>query len=141
MGILDLPPPLPPGNAPYVLVENGGGDFDKFVGRAAEIGDRRVIIKGLCGSSCTVIALSAKNACAEPDAELWFHQVSFVRNGKVEERSELGTAKMLSMYPFAVQAWLAEKGGLTADWIKAKGKELRRFLPLCGRPSGRGGGT
>lgn len=125
------PPPLPPPSEPYYLVENGGGDIYLFKQQALRVGNRQVVVRGMCASAYTMLALYPKNVCVTEDAELWFHQGWTVKDGGVAGRSEAGTADLLSMYPRSIVRWIAERGGLTAEWIKLKGKELQSFLPLC----------
>jgi hypothetical protein len=82
-------------NPPAIIIKyDEGGEVSKYVQREREweAKGRRIIVRGLCGSACTLY-LKSPYLCAEPSAQFVFH-ASYFRYGK------LGTATTLK--PIAI---------------------------------------
>jgi hypothetical protein len=69
----------------------------------------RIVIDGVCASACTM-KLGGRNACAEPDGTLLFHQASYN-----SLRSELATRVMLYSYPSRIRQWVLRTDALNSS--------------------------
>jgi hypothetical protein len=61
---------------PWIITNDEGGSIEAYLKKFRYIyykSNRRVIIKGVCASSCT-LALKLKNMCVMPNARLGFHK-------------------------------------------------------------------
>jgi hypothetical protein len=80
---------------------------------------------GLCASACTIYLGVPQFCVSGPFARLGFHQSNYPD----------GTDMLLAAYPPALQAWIADHGGLptheSGKLLILSGRELRRFVPPC----------
>lgn len=117
---------------PLVIDFDGGGYLSQYEARARELAlqGRKVVIRGVCASACTMmIGRVHDKVCVKPRAELWFHQSG--HEYVTENRSESGTRRMMDAYPVPLKLWIERRGGLTAEWLKLKGAELRKMFRPC----------
>lgn len=127
MPIANPPPPI-------IIQHDEGGEVSKYEQREREWAaqGRRIIVRGLCGSACTVY-LKSPYLCAEPTAVFAFHESHF-------QRGELGSASadpesnsyMLRWYSRPIREFIASQGGLTKYPIYLEGKWMRQLVPQCG---------
>jgi hypothetical protein len=115
-----------------------GGYVDQYKTKYEKLRDKgeRVIIDGICNSACTLVLgiVPLNRICATPRASLGFHQAYYDKRWTAGLRvtSIAGTDELMSYYPNPVKAWIASKGGLTADMKRvANGKELWAIIDPC----------
>ena len=115
---------------PYVIHADPGGVIEYYIEQRAELEyeGRKIIIDGMCGSACTILAMSP-NACATERAVLGFHRASF--DGAGFDPSPRGTAYLESVYKPGLRAWLKRHGGLTPFIKWLSGRELFKFVRRC----------
>lgn len=119
---------------PAIIIQyDAGGEVSKYERRerAWEAEGRRIIVRGLCGSACTVY-LKSPFLCAEPTAHFAFH-ASYLRYGKlgaVAPDHESNTY-MLQWYPRSIQEFIASQGGLTSTPIYLEGRWMQQLVPAC----------
>lgn len=110
------------------MIVNVGGDYGGNVAAYSvyekyleERGDE-VQLVGPCASACTILLrLPPERICATDRGELQFHAGSTVA----------ATDAMWRSYPKEIQAWIAERGGLTARWLQLRGQELFTLIRRC----------
>lgn len=127
-----------PAPAPVVVVHaDYGGPINAFADRVSTYLKRRVTVRieGECASACTMLAiLPPSRLCVGPDAVLEFHQ-AYLQNRfdplDTSIRTEPGTQVLMRHYPARLRAWIASKGGLTADLILLRGAELLQLFRAC----------
>ena len=101
-------------NKDYIIVKDIGGYIGEYIIRYRDqLKDTHIIVDGLCNSACTLV-LSNKDVCVTDRAWFGFHEAS----------TEVGTQVLMNLYPEHVKAWIAERGGLTAKVLFARGHEL-----------------
>ena len=127
-----------PAFADYRITRDVGGRVDIYKARYAKLRDsgERVIIDGICNSSCTLVLgiVPLNRICATPRASLGFHQAYYDKRWTAGLRvtSVAGTDELMSYYPPAAKAWIARKGGLTAQMKRVlNGKELWAIIDPC----------
>jgi len=92
--------------------------YERWIEKRGE----HVVISGPCASACTVLlALPGPQLCATTKAELHFHQGTTV----------LATETMWASYPERIRDWLAQRGGLTAQWLYLRGLALFTMIRRC----------
>src|ERR1043166_9637083 len=107
--------------ADYRITRDHGGLVDTYKAKYAKIRDHgdRVIIDGICNSACTLVLgiVPLNRICVTPRASLGFHQAYYDKRWTAGLRvtSVAGTDELMSYYPAAVKAWIARKGGLSAE--------------------------
>ncbi|RWO57037.1 hypothetical protein [Mesorhizobium sp.] len=127
----ELPPKLD--DPDLVLVENnGGGIVEDFIAlrNQWERDGTQVVIAGSCASACTLFT-ALPHVCVEPGAKLSFHAPFVSINENVRAYDNEYTAWFTKQYPKAIQKWIANRGGLTHEWLTLKGTELTRYVPSC----------
>ena len=126
MPLLSNPPAI-------VITYDEGGEVSKYAQRerAWEAKGRHIIVRGLCGSACTLY-LKSPYLCAEPSAQFVFH-ASYFRYGKLgtEDDPESNTY-MLQRYPARIKEFIVSQGGLTSTPIYLEGRWMQQLVPACG---------
>ena len=127
-----------PAFAAHRITRDYGGYVEEYKAKYAKARDRkeRVIIDGICNSACTIVlgVVPLERICVTPRASLGFHQAYFDRRWTAGLRvtSFAGTDELMSYYPPAVKAWIAKKGGLTAQMKRVfNGTELWAIIDPC----------
>jgi hypothetical protein len=127
-----------PAFADLRITRDFGGYVEEYKAKYAKIRDRkeRVIVDGICNSACTLMLgiVPLNRICVTPRASLGFHQAYYDKRWTAGLRvtSVAGTDELMSYYPPAVKAWLAKKGGLTAQMKRVfNGTELWAILDPC----------
>ena len=124
--------------ADHRITRDVGGRIDIYKARYAKLRDsgERVIIDGICNSSCTLVLgiVPLNRVCVTPRAQLGFHTAYYDKTWTfgVRVTSYAGTAEMMNNYPETVKDWLARQGGLTARLkIVKNGPELWAIVDSC----------
>jgi hypothetical protein len=127
-----------PAFADYRITRDVGGRVDVYKTRYAKLRDsgERVIIDGICNSSCTLVLgiVPLDRICVTPRAQLGFHSAYFDKTWTfgIRVTSYAGTQDMMSHYPDSVKDWIARQGGLTpALKIVKNGPELWAMVDSC----------
>jgi hypothetical protein len=124
-------------SAEYLIRRDLGGSVEDHKEKFAAVRDsgQRVIIDGVCDSSCTLVLgiVPLSRICVTDQASLGFHMayydLALTDGNKVV--SFLGTAEFMSIYPTAIKEWLGRNGGLTQNAIYLYGPELWAIVKLC----------
>jgi hypothetical protein len=119
---------------PTIIIKyDAGGEVSKYERRerAWEAQGRRIVVRGLCGSACTIY-LKSPFLCAEPTAQFVFH-ASYFRYGKLGTAGDdpEGNTYMLQWYPFCIKEFIASQGGLTTTPIFLEGRWMQQLVPAC----------
>src|SRR3954465_4500841 len=108
-----------------------GGFVEQYKAKYTKVRDRkeRVIIDGICNLACTLVLgiVPLNRICVTPRASIGFHQAYYDKRWTAGLRvtSVAGTDELMSYYPSPVKAWIAKKGGLTAQMKRVfNGTEL-----------------
>jgi len=127
-----------PAFADLRITRDFGGLVEQYKAKYAKVRDRgeRVIIDGICNSACTLVLgiVPLNRICATPRASLGFHQAYYDKRWTAGLRvtSVAGTDELMSYYPPTVKAWLARKGGLSAEMKRVlNGMELWAIIDPC----------
>ena len=127
-----------PAFADLRVTRDFGGFVEEYKTKYTKVRDRkeRVIIDGICNSACTLVLgiVPLNRICATPRASMGFHQAYYDKRWTAGLRvtSVAGTDELMSYYPPTVKAWLAKKGGLTADMKRVfNGPELWAIIDPC----------
>jgi hypothetical protein len=127
-----------PAFADLRITRDFGGYVDQYKTKYAKVRDKgeRVIIDGICNSACTLVLgiVPLKRICVTPRASLGFHQAYYDKRWTAGLRvtSVAGTDELMTYYPATVKAWLAKKGGLTADMKRVfNGTDLWAIVDPC----------
>jgi hypothetical protein len=100
---------------------------------------RRVIINGPCYSACTLVlgVVPRERICARSSAQLGFHAAAKKDLFGRQVSSPEGTQLVWDTYPADVRGWLTHCGGLSAQLIFLKGRELESMVRPCDSPVSR----
>jgi hypothetical protein len=110
-----------------------GGPLGKYLLKFTTIRDsgERVIIDGTCFSACTLVTIIPKERiCITERAVLGFHAGWVDQKGRRVVSTE-GTRLLYQLYPPRIRSWIANHGGLGAQTIVLKGRELAAFYRSC----------
>jgi len=120
------------------IARDFGGFVEEYKTKYTKVRDRkeRVIIDGICNSACTLVLgiVPLNRICVTPRASLGFHQAYYDKRWTAGLRvtSVAGTDELMSYYPSPVKAWIAKKGGLTAQMKRVfNGTELWGLIDPC----------
>lgn len=121
-------------NPPAIIIQNDeGGEVSKYAKRerAWEAQRRRIIVRGLCGSACTLY-LKSPYLCAEPTAQFAFH-ASHLQQGRLGPAvaDPESNTYMLQWYPSRIKEFIASQGGLTTTPIFLEGRWMEQLVPAC----------
>ena len=119
---------------PAIIIKyDEGGEVSKYEQRerAWEAKGRRIVVRGLCASACTIY-LKSPFLCAEPTAQFVFHESSlrYAKLGTTAPDHESNTY-MLRWYPFRIKEFIASQGGLTTTPIFLEGRWMQQLVPAC----------
>ena len=127
-----------PAFADLRIARDFGGFVDQYKTKYAKVRDKgeRVIIDGICNSACTLVLgiVPLNRICVTPRASLGFHQAYYDKRWTAGLRvtSVAGTDELMSYYPAPVKAWIAKKGGLSAEMKRVfNGTELWAIIDPC----------
>ena len=127
-----------PASAEVRIARDFGGYVDQYKAKYARLRDtgERIVIDGICNSACTLVLgiVPLNRICVTPKASLGFHQAYYDKRWTAGLRvtSIAGTDELMSYYPPAVKAWIARKGGLTAEMKKVfNGADLWAIVDPC----------
>jgi hypothetical protein len=121
-------------NPPAIIITHDeGGEVSNYARRerAWEASGRRIVVRGLCGSACTIY-LKSPYLCAEPTAQFVFH-ASYYRYGKLGTTGPdpESNTYMLRWYPVRIQDFIASQGGLTSTPLYLEGRWMQQLVPAC----------
>lgn len=108
-----------------------GTYIDKYQGlrRSGEM----VVIDGVCLSACTIVLGSVPHdkICVTSRAKLGFHAAwnPAVNGRRITDHQ--ATHTLYSMYPFEVQHWIDQRGGLSPRMIFLSGHDLAAMYRPC----------
>ena len=95
----------------FRIADDRGGIIDLYIARYAMFrqAGRRVVIDGLCASSCTLVLglMPDEAVCTTPRGIMAFHSASVLTTG---EYSREGTRRMWDIYPAHVHVLLRDLG-------------------------------
>jgi hypothetical protein len=117
------------------IADDRGGRIGAYVSKYQGLrsSGETVVIDGLCASACTIVlgAVPHDKICVTSRATLGFHAAwDFGAEGRTITDRE-ATLELYSMYPMAVQRWIAARGGLTPHMIFLRGKALQAMYKPC----------
>lgn len=118
-----------------VITSDPGGSIANYARYHADLRARGVpvVIDGYCGSSCTM-ALANPKVCVTRKAILGFHSAYwpwFIWFGPRMFDIPSSTKILWDHYPYDVQKWLSDRGGLTPDMKYLQGATLRQLVKEC----------
>src|SRR4051812_25967621 len=127
-----------PARAELHITRDHGGYVEEYKAKYKRVREKgeRVIIDGICNSACTLVLgiVPMNKICVTPRASLGFHQAYYDKRWTAGLRvtSVAGTDELMSYYPSPVKAWIAKKGGLTAQMKRVfNGTELWGLIDPC----------
>ena len=127
---------LAPSAQALTITYDLGGRIDRYETRWRSVArsGEEVRIDGLCNSACTLLTglVPRRRVCITPRAMLSFHAAWSEASGP-DVASAAATAELMRIYPAAIRAFLARRGGLTSvhRHIILSGAELRSFYRDC----------
>jgi len=128
---------LAPAAATVLIRDDPGGLMDAYEQkyRRLRAAGTSVAIDGTCESACTLALshLPASKLCVTPRARLGFHVVVRVSPFGEAAIAWARTRAMVRGLPRSVQAWIAQRGGLSTAMIYLQGRELRATVRACPR--------
>lgn len=105
---------MPAKAATYYIDADPGGSVYDYAIHWDSLKKDKIIIRGQCNSSCTMVLGNFPNVCVLPQAQLGFHRAYyFTLFGYVT--SKKATDLMWSKFPNDIKALINKNGGLLAD--------------------------
>lgn len=133
--------------AAYRITNDRGGRIGDYIAKYQDMraSGEQVIIDGLCASACTLAIgiIPRDHLCVTHRAKLGFHQAwdegTSVVNGRqvtIMKANDGASNMVYHYYPRPVRDWIFLHGSLPEPWrlLKLSGKELAKFVPVCGAP-------
>ena len=118
------------------ITNDPGGEVSSYVQRFQELraSGEHIVIDGPCLSACTLLTgiIPRDRVCVTSRAELGFHAASYYDDASrslVPTRE--GSRVVMQLYPSAVRAWIAHRGGLTPTLKMMRGRELAALYRTC----------
>jgi hypothetical protein len=118
------------------ITNDPGGEVSSYVQKfqALRASGERIVIDGPCLSACTLLTgiIPRDRVCVTSRAELGFHAASYYDDASrslVPTRE--GSRVVMQLYPAAVRAWIARRGGLTPTLKMLRGRELAALYRTC----------
>ena len=118
------------------ITNDPGGEVSSYVQRFQELraSGEHIVIDGPCLSACTLLTgiIPRDRVCVTSRAELGFHAASYYDDASrslVPTRE--GSRVVMQLYPTAVRAWIAHRGGLTPTLKMMRGRELAALYRTC----------
>lgn len=128
-------------SAAVLISDDRGGKIGDYLNAYASVRDsgRRVIINGPCYSACTLIlgVVPRERICATSSAQLGFHAAAKKDLLGRQVSSPEGTQLVWDAYPGDVRHWITHHGGLSAEMVFLKGRELESMVRSCHSPVSR----
>lgn len=117
------------------ISDDRGGRIGTYLDKYQELrgSTETVAIDGLCASACTIVlgALPPDRICVTSRANLGFHAAWDVgARGEAVTNAE-ATRMLYSMYPAKIRRWIAQRGGLKAQMIFLRGRQLNSMYRPC----------
>lgn len=124
-----------PAFATMLINGDNGGKMEDYTARFRQVRDSgdSVIIDGTCMSACTMVLglVPHDRICATPNAVLGFHAAWEFNKSGGRIASPSGTRELMKAYPASVRAWIARHGGLSANMIFLRGRDLAGIVKPC----------
>jgi hypothetical protein len=128
-------------SATVLITDDRGGKIGDYLNAFASVRDsgHRAIINGPCYSACTLIlgVVPRDRICATSSAQLGFHAAAKKDLFGRQVSSPEGTQLVWDTYPVDVRRWITHRGGLSAQMIFLKGRELESMVRPCHSPMSR----
>ena len=123
------------GDAAVRIGQDRGGRIGAYVDKYHGLrgSGEMVIIDGVCLSACTIVlgSVPRDKICVTSRAKLGFHAAwNPASNGRKITDPE-ATHTLYSMYPFEVQRWIDQRGGLSPRMIFLSGRDLAAMYRPC----------
>ncbi|MGJ4961202.1 MULTISPECIES: hypothetical protein [unclassified Bradyrhizobium] len=123
------------GRAAVRIADDPGGRIGTYVDKYKLLRDsgEHVIIDGICGGACTIVlgTLPRDRICITPRAVFTFRETDnlglFLRPVPNPEATQM----LFDLYPAPIKRWITRHGGLTAQPIFLRGKELQALYRPC----------
>ena len=117
-----------------ILASPGGevGQYLQLFDQVRQSGER-VVIDGPCLSACTLVLATVprERICVTRRAVLGFHAARWIDREGREYSAARETRIVVASYPSSVRAWIKRRGGLKANPIFLRGRELAAMFPRC----------
>jgi hypothetical protein len=117
------------------IIDDPGGRIGTYVDRyeGVRTSGERVIIDGYCASACTIVlgTIPHDRICVTSRARFAFHAAWDPGPGGRKITNPEATRKLYSMYPFELQHWIDQRGGLSPHVIFLSGRELASMYRRC----------
>jgi hypothetical protein len=114
--------------------DNGGdlGFYEVRLGVYEALGIK-VRIDGVCASACTILTRLPRNQiCATERAELRFHKIRPAKPDIVTaDRLRTENARLLTLYPAGIRAWIASHGGLSDEILAMPAHAVSHNIGRC----------
>ncbi len=122
-------------SAIVLISDDNGGRMEDYRARFQQVrrsGDS-VVIDGTCSSACTMVLglVPLNRICATSKAALGFEAAWEYDKSGTRVASAAGTQKLMKIYPASVRTWIARHGGLTANVLLLRGRELTAIVRPC----------
>src|SRR4029077_4891490 len=118
------------------IVDDPGGEVSQYVQKFQEMraAGEHFVIGGPCLSACTFFTgiIPHDHVCVTRRAVLGFHAASYfddARHTLVPNRQ--GTQVLSRLYPPEIRDWIDRNGGLKAQIMALRGKELSALYDTC----------
>jgi len=118
------------------IVNDPGGEVSEYVQKFHELrkAGEHLVIDGPCLSACTLFTgiIPHDHVCVTRRAVLGFHAASYfddARHTLVPTRQ--GTQVIMRLYPPEIRDWIERHGGLKAQIMALRGKELSALYDTC----------
>ena len=122
-------------SATVLIKGDNGGMMENYTARFRKVRNsgESVVIDGKCLSACTMVLglVPRDRICATPNAVLGFHAAWEFDYGGDRITSASGTRELMKSYPSDVRAWIARQGGLTANMMFLRGRDLAAIVTPC----------
>lgn len=126
-------------SATVFISSDNGGKMEDYAERFRKLRNsgESVVIDGNCMSACTMVLgmIPRDRICATPNAVLGFHAAWEITESGKRVASASGTRELIKTYPTTVRAWIARRGGLTANMMFLRGRDLAAVIRPCGNAS------
>jgi hypothetical protein len=128
-------------SAAVLITDDRGGKIGDYLNAYASVREtgRRVVINGPCYSACTLVlgVVPRERICATSSAQLGFHAAAKRDLSGRQVSSAEGTQLVWDTYPVDVRHWITQRGGLSAQMVFLKGRELESVVRPCHSPVSR----
>jgi len=126
---------IPTARATVLISGDAGGKMADYAARFYKLrqSGEPVVIDGPCLSACTMVLglVPRDRVCATGNAVLGFHAAWEFDRAGARVASPGGTRALMRVYPAAVRAWIARRGGLAPEMKFMRGRDLAAIVPSC----------